>query len=136
MVPSQLPHNEELQPLEQPDLVPQLPPEEQGQLLLLTQLHAEEVVRVVSLLPQQLSISLEISSGSIPDAVPPQQLAASVGVGTNIFTASVPAKTNPPARSETISTRPTILFVLKKAFVFFSSYRKLTVLTTIMRHRW
>jgi len=62
MVPSQLPHNEELQPLEQPDLVPQLPPEEQGQLLLLTQLHAEEVVRVVSLLPQQFSSSLELSS--------------------------------------------------------------------------
>ena len=136
MVPSQLPHDEELQPLEQPDLVPQLPPEEQGQLLLLTQLHAEEVVRVVSLLPQQLSISLEISSGSVPDATLPQQLAASVGVGTNIFTASVPAKTNPPARSETISTRPTILFVLKKAFIFFSSYRKLKVLTKIMGHRW
>ena len=135
MVPSQLPHDE-LQPLEQPDLVPQLPPEEQGQLLLLTQLHAEEVVRVVSLLPQQLSISLEVSSKLVPCSVPPQQLAAFVGVGTNIFTASVPAKTNPPARSETISARPTILFVLKKAFIFFFSYRKLKILRKIMMRKW
>ncbi len=122
MVPSQLPHDEELQPLEQPDLVPQLPPEEQGQLLLLTQLHAEEVVRVVSLLPQQLPVSLETPSVAGSDSLLPQQSDASVGVGTNIFTANAPAKTNPPARSETISTRPTIRFVLKKAFIFSSPH--------------
>lgn len=77
---------------------------------------------MVSLLPQQLSISLEIPSGSVPDATLPQQSDASVGVGTNIFTANVPAKTTPPARSETISTRLTILFVLKKAFIFSSPH--------------
>lgn len=132
IVPSQLQPSVPLQeaPSGQPGLVlPHAPLELQDPQLVPVQLHAEEVVRVVSLLPQQLSISLEISSGSIPDATLPQQLAASVGVGTNMFTANAPAKTNPPARSETISTRPTILFVLKKAFIFFSSYRKLKVLT-------
>lgn len=87
IVPSQLPQDEELQPLEQPDLVPQLPPEEQGQLLLLTQLHAEEVVRVVSLLPQSLSIPLELTSVAGPDSLPPQQSDASVGEGTRFYDA-------------------------------------------------
>ncbi len=128
IVPSQLQPSVPLQeaPSGQPGLVlPHAPLELQDPQLVPVQLHAEEVVRVLALLPQQLPISIEVPSRFVPCSVSPQQLAASVGVGTNIFTASVPAKTNPPARSETISTRPTILFVLKKAFIFFFSYRKL-----------
>jgi hypothetical protein len=73
------------------------------------QLQLEEVV-VIALLPlQQFSNSLELTSVAGSDSLLPQQSDASVGVGTNIFTANAPAKTNPPARSETISTRLTIL---------------------------
>jgi len=48
--------------------------------------------------------------------VPSQQFDASVGLETNTLTANALARSKPPVRSETVSTRPTMLWVgLKKA---------------------
>ena len=62
--------------------------------------------------------SLDTPSEAAPCSVPLQQLEATAGVGTNVFTVNVPAKTKPPVRSKTITARPTTLFVLKRVFIF------------------
>ncbi|MCY4552122.1 MAG: hypothetical protein OXC79_00500 [Candidatus Poribacteria bacterium] len=72
---------------------------------------------MLSSLAQHPSDSLDALSEAVSCSALPQQLDATADVGTNVFTANVPAKTKPPARSETITTRPKILFVLKRDFI-------------------
>ncbi|RKU33731.1 hypothetical protein C6499_00925 [Candidatus Poribacteria bacterium] len=75
--------------------------------------------------------SLDALSEAISCSALPQQLDATADVGTNVFTANVPAKTKPPVRSKTITTRPTMLFVLKRVFIFLLHNIKIKQLVSI-----
>ena len=61
--------------------------------------------------------SPDMLSEAVSCSAPAQQLDATAGVGTNVFTENMPAKIKPPARSKTITTRPIMLFVLKRTFI-------------------